>query len=90
VSGVTPATAGSGQALEVTSAAKVGGDPTVVMEVPLVTCQQMECTLGGTSTEHPQYYLLKVLTSPSFSSTLLLPIELGRYHLVQSGHLQGC
>jgi hypothetical protein len=37
----------------VTSAAEVGGDPIAVIEVALVTCQQMECTLGGTSVEHP-------------------------------------
>jgi hypothetical protein len=48
----------------VTFAAEVGGDSTAVMEVEveLVTCQLMECRLGGTSVEHPQYYLLKVLT----------------------------
>jgi hypothetical protein len=43
-----------------TSAAEVGGDPTVVME--LMTDQLMGCRLGGTLVEHPQYYLLKVLT----------------------------
>jgi hypothetical protein len=41
--GVTPAD----------GAAEVGGDPTMVVEVALVTCQLMECTLGGTSVEHP-------------------------------------
>jgi hypothetical protein len=43
VSGVTP----------VASDAEVGGDPTVVVEVELVTCQLMECRLGSTSVEHP-------------------------------------
>jgi hypothetical protein len=83
VSVVTPAATESVQASVVTPATEVGGDPIVVMEVEveLVTCQLMECTLGGTSVKHPQYYHLKVLTSPSFSSPLLLPIELGRYHL---------
>jgi hypothetical protein len=70
----------------VTSAAEVGGDPTAMMEVALVTCQLMDCKLGGTSVEHPQNYLSKVLTRPSFSSSLLLPIELCRYPLVQSQH----
>jgi hypothetical protein len=68
VSGVTPTVA-------------VGDDPTMVVEVELVTCQLLECKLGGTSVKHPQYYLLKVLTRPSFSS-LLRPIQLGRYPLV--------
>jgi hypothetical protein len=62
VSGITPAMAGSRQSLEVTFAAEVGRDPTAVMEVALVTCQQMECTLGDTLVEHHQYYLQKVLT----------------------------
>jgi hypothetical protein len=90
VSKITPTAAEPGQAPEVTFAAEVGGDPTVVMEVEveLMTCLPMECTLGGTSAEHPQYYHLKVLTSPSFSSPLLLPIELGRYHLGQLQHSQ--
>jgi hypothetical protein len=35
--GVTPAVAGSRQSLEVTFPAEVGGDPTTVMEVALVT-----------------------------------------------------
>jgi hypothetical protein len=54
----------TGQVSGVTSAAIVGGDPTVATEVDveLMTCQLMECRLGGTSTEHPQYYLPKVLT----------------------------
>jgi hypothetical protein len=60
VSGVTPAAAESGQGSMATSAAEVGGDPTVVME--LMTDQLMGCRLGGTLVEHPQYYLLKVLT----------------------------
>jgi hypothetical protein len=52
VSGVTPATAGSGHASVVPSAtAEVGDDPTVVME--LVTDQLMGCRLGGTLVEHP-------------------------------------
>jgi hypothetical protein len=72
---VTYSSAKLGQVLEVTSAAEVGGVPTVVMEVALLTCQLMECTLGGTSVEHPQYYLLKVLTQPSFYSPLLPPID---------------
>jgi hypothetical protein len=45
VSGVTPATA------------EVGNDPTAVVDVQLMTCQPMECKLGGTLVEHPQYYL---------------------------------
>jgi hypothetical protein len=53
VFGVTPPTVGSGQAPKVTSAVEVSGDPIAVMEVALMTCQQMECTLGGTSAEHP-------------------------------------
>jgi hypothetical protein len=70
------------------AAAEVGGDPTAVVEMELVTCQLMECTLGGTSVEQPQYYLQKVLTSPSFSSSLLYPIRHGRYPLGQSRHSQ--
>jgi hypothetical protein len=35
---VTPTVAGSGQSLEVTFLAEVGGDPTMVMEVALMTC----------------------------------------------------
>ncbi|WP_428740122.1 hypothetical protein, partial [Sulfurimonas sp.] len=62
----------------VASAAEVGDDPTVVVEAALMTCQLMGCTLGGTSVEHPQYYLQEVLTRLSFSSSLLLPIWLGR------------
>jgi hypothetical protein len=42
--------------------AAVGNDPTAVMEVALMTCQLIECKLGGTSMEHPEYYLQKVLT----------------------------
>jgi hypothetical protein len=57
VLGVTPATTESGEAPVVTSAAEVGGNPTTVMEVALVTCQLMECRLGGTSVDHPQCYL---------------------------------
>jgi hypothetical protein len=45
VSGVTP------------TAAEVGSDPTMVVEVALMTCQLIECKLGGTSVDHPQYYL---------------------------------
>jgi hypothetical protein len=73
----------------VASAAEVGGDPTAVMEVEveLMTCQWMECRLSSTSAKHPQYYHLKVLTRPSFSS-LSLPIQLGWYHLGQSWHLE--
>jgi hypothetical protein len=56
-SGVTPA------------AAEVSDDPTVVVEVALMTYQLVECRLGGTLVEHPQYYLQKVLTRPSFSSS---------------------
>jgi hypothetical protein len=74
VSGVTP----------VAAAAEVGDDPTMVVEVQLVTYQLMECKLGGTLVEHPQYYLPKVLTRLSFSSSLLLPIRLGWYPLGQS------
>jgi hypothetical protein len=51
----------TGQVYEITYAAtEVGGAPTVVVE--LVTCHLLECRLGGTSGEHPQYYLPKVLT----------------------------
>jgi hypothetical protein len=86
VLGITPAAVEPGQMPEVTCADEVGGDPTMVMEmeveVELVTCPPIECRLGGTSVEHPQNYLLKVLTRPS-SSSLLLSIELGRYHLGQ-------
>ena len=78
VSGVTP----------VAAAAEVGDDSTVVVEVQLVTCQLIKCKLDGTSVEHPQYYLLKVLTRLSFLSSLLLPIRLGRDPLVQSRHSQ--
>jgi hypothetical protein len=35
----------------------VGNDPTTVVDVQLMTCQPMECKLGGTLVEHPQYYL---------------------------------
>jgi hypothetical protein len=66
---VTPAAAESGQASVVTSAAEVGGDLTAVMEVALMTCQLIECKPGGTSVEHPQNYLPKVLPWPSFSSS---------------------
>jgi hypothetical protein len=92
VSEITPSVAEPGQAHEVTFAAEVGGGHIVVMEVEveLVTCPPMKCRLGDTSAEHPQYYHLKVLTSPYFSSPLLLPIELGRYHLGQSRHSQEC
>jgi hypothetical protein len=41
VPGVTPAAVEFGQASVVTPAAEVGGDPTAVMEVALVTCQVM-------------------------------------------------
>jgi hypothetical protein len=72
----------------VAAIAKVGDDPTVVVEVQLVSCQLIECKLGGTLVEHPQYYLLKVLTRLSFSYSLLPPIRLGRYPLGQSRHSQ--
>jgi hypothetical protein len=88
VSGITPDAAKPGQAPEVTFVAEVSGGPTMVMEMILVTCLSMECTLGGTSAEQPQYNHLKVLTSPPFSSPLLLPIELGRYHHGQLRHSQ--
>jgi hypothetical protein len=45
VSGVTPV------------AVEVGDDPTTVVEVAFMTCQLMQCTLGGTSVEQPQNYL---------------------------------
>jgi hypothetical protein len=61
----------SGQVPVVASATEVGGDHTVVME--LVADQLMWCRLGGTSVEHPQYYLSKLLTRPSSSSPLLHP-----------------
>jgi hypothetical protein len=83
VTEITPTAAEPGQASEVAFAADAGRDPTRVMEVALMTCQQMECKLGDTSVEYPQYCPLKVLTSPSFSSPLLLLIELGTYHLGQ-------
>jgi hypothetical protein len=38
VLGITPAAAESGQLSVVTSAAEVGGDPTAVMKVALMTC----------------------------------------------------
>jgi hypothetical protein len=69
-------------------AAEVGNDPTVVAEMGLVTCLLMECRLGGTSVEHSKYYLRKVLTRPSFSSSLLWPIRLSMYPLVQLRHSQ--
>jgi hypothetical protein len=78
VSGVTP----------VAAAAKVSDHSTVVVEVQLVTCQLMECKLDGTLVEHPQYYLLKVLTRLPFSSSLLPPKWLGRDPLIQSWHSQ--
>jgi hypothetical protein len=54
VSRITPAVARSRHALEVTSAAAtVGDDPIVVMDMALMTCQLMECTLGSTLAEHP-------------------------------------
>jgi hypothetical protein len=85
VSGITPTAVESGQASEVTFAAtEVDGDATLVMEIALVTCQMMECKLGSTSTEHPQYYHPKVLTQPSFLSPLPLPIKSYWYHLGQS------
>jgi hypothetical protein len=78
-----------GQALGATSAAaEVGGDPTMVVIVEIMTCRLMECTLGDTSMEHPQYYLLNVVTRPSFSSFLLLPIMLYKYPHGQSRQLQ--
>jgi hypothetical protein len=53
----------TGQAPRVTSTTiEVGGGPTAVVEMELETCQLMECTLGDTLVEHPQYYLQKVLT----------------------------
>jgi hypothetical protein len=33
--------------------AEVGGGPTAVVEVALMTCELMECRLGSTSMEHP-------------------------------------
>jgi hypothetical protein len=89
VSRVTPATTESGQVSGVTSAtAKVGDDPAVVMEVALVNCRLIECRLGDTLVERPQYYLQKALTRPSFSSSLLRSIRLCRYPLGQSRHSQ--
>jgi hypothetical protein len=76
VSGVTPATA------------EVGDDPTMVVEVQFMTCQLMGWKLDSTSVEHPQYNLLKVLTRPSFSSSLLPSIRLGKDPLGQSWHSQ--
>jgi hypothetical protein len=42
--------------------AEVGDGPTTVVEVEIMTCLQLECRLGGTSVEYPQYYLQKVPT----------------------------
>jgi hypothetical protein len=61
----------------VAAAAVMGDDSTMVVEVQLMTCQLMECKLDGTSVEHRQYYLPKVLTRLSFSSSPLPPIQLG-------------
>jgi hypothetical protein len=72
----------------VAAVAEVDDDSTVVVEVQLMTCQLMECKLDGTSMEHLQYYLPKVLTRLSFSSSFLLPIRLSRDPLVQSQHSQ--
>jgi hypothetical protein len=36
----------------VAAAAEVGDDPTVVVEVQLMTCQLMECKLDGTLVQH--------------------------------------
>jgi hypothetical protein len=72
----------------VASAAEVDDDPTMVVEAAVVTCQLMGCTLGGTSVEHPQYYLQDVLMRLSFSSSLILPIKLCTYPLVQLWHSQ--
>jgi hypothetical protein len=60
----------------------------MVVELELMTCHFMGCKLGGTSVEHPQYYLSKVLTQPSFSSSFLSPIKLCRYPLGQTRHSQ--
>jgi hypothetical protein len=38
-------------------AVKVGDDPTMVVEVELMTCPLLDSRLGGTSVERPQYYL---------------------------------
>jgi hypothetical protein len=62
VPGVTPTATESRQVSVVTPATEVGGDPTTVMEVALVTCQVMEYRLGDTSVEHPLYCLPKVLS----------------------------
>jgi hypothetical protein len=72
----------------VASAAEVDDDPTMVVEAALVTCQLMGCTLDDTSVEHPQYYLQEVLMRISFSSSLLLPIKLCKYPLIQLWHSQ--
>jgi hypothetical protein len=54
VSRRTPDVARSRHVLEVTSTATtVGDDLIVVMDMALMTCQLMECTLGSTSVEHP-------------------------------------
>jgi hypothetical protein len=58
--------------------------------VKLVTCQLMEHRLGSTLTEHPEYNLSKVLTGPSFSSLLPVPIKCYKYPLVQSRHSREC
>jgi hypothetical protein len=71
------------------AAAEVGDGPTVAVEVEIITCLLVECRLGGTSVVHPQYYLPKVLTWPSSSSSPVHPSKLGRHPLGQLCHSQG-
>jgi hypothetical protein len=71
------------------SAIEVGGSPTVVVEAKIVTCLLVECRLGGTSVEHLQYYLQKVLTWPSSSSSPPHPSRFSRYPHGQSQHSLG-
>jgi hypothetical protein len=68
----------------VATAADVGDDSTMVVEVQLMTCQLMECKLDGTWAEHPQYSLLKVLARLFSSSSLLPPIWLVRNQVISS------
>jgi hypothetical protein len=65
-----------------TSAGTMGNGPTVVVEDDVVVLLT-EYRPGGTSVEHPQNYLQKVLTWPSSSSSPPCPSRLGRHPLGQ-------
>jgi hypothetical protein len=54
---------------------ELGHDPTMVVAVALVTCQLMECRLGGTSVEHPSTIFRRFGQDPL--SLLLLFIQYG-------------